>query len=44
MDGAFVEVSDSSGRVLDRKQLTEREVVNMEYMGKGDGIEVAVCR
>ena len=44
MEGVFVEVSDSSGRVLDRKQLTEREVVNMEYMGKGDGIEVAVCR
>ena len=40
MDGVLVEASDSSGRVLDRKQLTEREVVNMEYMEKGDGIEV----
>ena len=39
MDGVFVEVSDSSGRVLDRKQLTEKEV-DMEYMEKGDGIEV----
>ena len=42
LDGAFVEVCDStcSGRVVDRKQLTEMEVVGMEYMEKGDGIEV----
>ena len=39
-DGAFVEVCDFSGRVVDKKRFTEREVEGMDYMEAGDSMEM----